>query len=68
MVAALTATGATVSTFSMPNVVRCGRNPKRMAEVSGLAMPGPDEPRACRLALAPPLILGKRSRDPGPVA
>jgi lysophospholipase L1-like esterase len=35
MIAALTDTGATVSTFSMPNVVRCGRYPQPMAEVLG---------------------------------
>ena len=35
MVADLTDTGATVSTFSMPDVVRCGRYPKQMAEVLG---------------------------------
>ena len=35
MVAALTDTGATVFTLSMPNIVRCGRYPKRMAEVLG---------------------------------
>jgi lysophospholipase L1-like esterase len=35
MVADLIDTGATVSTFSMPDVVRCGRYPKQMAEVLG---------------------------------
>jgi lysophospholipase L1-like esterase len=35
MVAALTDTGATVSTMAMPNMVRCGRYPKRVAEVLG---------------------------------
>src|SRR5947209_7210476 len=35
MVAALTGTGATVFTLSMPNVVRCGRYPQRMAEILG---------------------------------
>jgi lysophospholipase L1-like esterase len=35
MVAALTDAGATVSTLSMPNVVRCGRYPEGMAKVLG---------------------------------
>ena len=35
MVGALTDAGATVATMSMPNVVRCGLYPKRMAEVLG---------------------------------
>lgn len=38
MVAALTDAGATVSTFSMPDVVRCGRYPKAMAEILGPRM------------------------------
>src|SRR4051812_2182460 len=35
MVAALIDTGATVCTMGIPNVVRCGRIPERMAEILG---------------------------------